>query len=142
MVGKRSLVKTKKKINQKRKDLKMEEVKVVRLQTGEELICKVTEKKDTITITNVAIILPAGQGKIGLGEYLPYCEFGDAGMCVKKSHVVFMLDPVDEFKNQYNGAFGSGLVIPDPITSAALTNMNPSGPVGEGSGTGNLKLVK
>lgn len=123
----------------------MEEIKIVRLQSGEELICKVTEKKDTITMTNIAIILPAGQGKIGLGEYLPYCEFGDEGMCVKKSHIIFMLDPVDEFKNQYDGAFGSGrsgLIIPDPITSAALIDMDPSGPTGKIDKKGNLKLVK
>ena len=107
----------------------MAEVKLVRLQTGEELIAK-TEKTDgKYTLKNVAIVLPAGQGKIGLAPYMPYCEI-EKGFEVKEQHVMFVVDPVTEFANEYSTNFGSGLVVP---TSGEL--------VGAPVGAPDLKLT-
>ena len=89
----------------------MAEVKLVRLQTGEELLAK-TEKTETgYLLKKVAIVLPAGQGKIGLAPYMPYCDTDD-GLEVKESHVMFVMKPVAEFANEYSSNFGSGLVVP------------------------------
>mgnify|MGYP003126228327 FL=1 len=99
-------------------------VKVVRLQTGEELIAQWEQDGDVVTLTKPAVILPAGEGRIGLAPYLPYCEFED--MVLQNRHVMFVLDPVDEFKDQYVQSFISNLVIPDAMTSAAI-NAAPKG---------------
>ena len=114
----------------------MKNIKVVRLQTGEELIGSVKEDGDMIFVDKAAIILPAGQGKIGLAPYMPYCDFDSTTLELQKRHVVFIVSPVEEFANQYNTSFGNGLVIPDAMTAAAINNA-PSG----AEDTGGLKLV-
>ena len=114
----------------------MKNIKVIRLQTGEELIGSIKEDGDTITVDKAAIILPAGQGKIGLAPYMPYCDFDTTTLELQKHHVVFIVSPVEEFTNQYICSFGNGLVIPDAMTSAAINNA-PSG----AKETGGLKLV-
>ena len=91
----------------------MSEVKIVRLQTGEEIICKVADGsiEGTKCLKKPAIIIPVGQGKIGLSPWLPYAEIDSKGVEVKENNIMFIIDPVDEFLNEYNTAFGSGLVI-------------------------------
>ena len=107
----------------------MTEVKLVRLQTGEELLGKVETTETGYSIKNAAIVLPAGQGKIGLAPYMPYCEI-EKGFEVKEQHVMFVVDPVTEFANEYSTNFGSGLVVP---TSGEL--------VGAPVGAPDLKLT-
>ena len=90
----------------------MTEVKIVRMGTGEEIIGKVTDNGDSCTIKNPAIIIPAGEGKIGLAPYLPYAEIKENGLEVYKNHIMFIANPMKEFVNEYNSAFGSGIVVP------------------------------
>ena len=91
----------------------MSEVKIVRLQTGEEIICKVLDssKKDTKLLKKPAIIIPVGQGKIGLAPWMPYADIDSGGLEVKEKHIMFIIEPLVEFLNEYNTAFGSGLVV-------------------------------
>ena len=110
-----------------------DDVKVVRLQTGEEMIAQVKVSKNNVILKKPAVILPAGEGRIGLAPYLPYCEYEE--MELQKVHVIFMLEPVAEFKDQYVQSFISNIVIPDAMTSAAI-NAAPSGAADEG-----LRLV-
>lgn len=109
-----------------------DDVMVVRLQTGEELISQWSEDGDVVTLTKPAVILPAGEGRIGLAPYLPYCDYEE--MVLQKRHVMFVMKPVDEFKDQYVQSFVSNIVIPDAMTSAAIN----SAPKGSDEG---LKLV-
>jgi hypothetical protein len=89
----------------------MSKIKLVRLQTGEEIIAK-TEKTETgYILKNSAIVLPAGQGKLGLAPYLPYCDI-ENGFELKEQHIMFVVDPITEFANEYSTNFGSGLVVP------------------------------
>jgi hypothetical protein len=101
----------------------MSEIKIVRLQTGEEIIAKCKENKDSVVLKKMAIIIPAGQGRIGLSPFLPYCDIPDEGMTFNKKHVMFIVDPVSEFINEYNTAFGSGLVVPDSGVVGAVPNL-------------------
>ena len=83
----------------------MSEVKILRLTSGEELIGKVEKTDDdSYIIKKPAIILPVGEGRVGLAPYLPYCEVDD-GLEVSSRFVMFDVEPVVEFKNQYNSAF-------------------------------------
>jgi|TARA_R100000008_G_scaffold83201_1_gene68324 hypothetical protein len=105
----------------------MSEVRVVRLQTGEEIICKLLDGStdNTKLLKKPAIIIPVGQGKIGLSPWLPYAEISD-GIEIKESHIMFITEPVEEFLNEYNTAFGSGLVVPganEVVGAGAVPNL-------------------
>ena len=105
----------------------MSEVKIVRLTSGEEIICKVVDgnTKDTKCLKKPAIIIPVGQGKIGLSPWIPYSEISD-GIEVKDDNIMFITKPVDEFLNEYNTAFGSGLVVPganDVVGAPSVPNL-------------------
>ena len=102
----------------------MAEVKLVRLQTGEELIAKTEKTKTGYILKNAAIVLPAGQGKLGLAPYLPYCDIED-GFELKEQHIMFVVDPITEFANEYNMSFGSGLVVPDSSVIGAPVGPPP-----------------
>lgn len=100
----------------------MSEVKIVRLTSGEELICKVTETENDITIKNPAILIPAGEGQLAFGQWLPYADIAN-GLTVDRKYIMFMAAPQTELSNQYSTSFGSGLVVPkkEPVAGAGLT---------------------
>ena len=53
----------------------MSEGKIVRLTSGEEIISKVVENEDSITLKNPAILIPAGREQLALGQWLPYADY-------------------------------------------------------------------
>tara|TARA_Y100001938_G_C7817481_1_gene294949 strand:+ start:223 stop:549 length:327 start_codon:yes stop_codon:yes gene_type:complete len=89
-----------------------DEIMIVRLTTGEEVLAKVTETDGTYTLKNPAILVPTGEGKIAIA---PWCFYSDEpdGINVRDSFVVFTAKPENELRNQYSSAFGSGLVVPE-----------------------------
>jgi hypothetical protein len=109
----------------------MSKIKMVRLSSGEEIICKWSI--DTAVNSNVhilkecAILFPMGQGKLAFAKWMPYLseEQHKAGIEIDNKFVMFVVDLDEEMKNQYQGMI-SGLVVPS------------AGPV-VGSGAG-LKL--
>ncbi len=100
----------------------MSEVKLFRLNSGEEVICKVLEnpqaqtKFGTWLIKSPAILIPIGNGKLGLAPWLPYCETDNLELPEKA--VSFVVEPKTQLVNEYNENFGSGLVIPDKTVDA------------------------
>jgi len=99
----------------------MSDVKIVRLTTGEELITKVVENEDTVTIKNPAILIPAGKEQLAFGQWLPYADIS-GGITISKKYVIFIVEPQVELTNQYSTSFGSGLVVPEkgPVTGAGF----------------------
>ena len=95
----------------------MSEIKIVRLQTGEELMGTVEVTDTCVTIADPAIIIPAGDNRIGIAPFMPYAKYDSLEL--KNHHIVFVTDPVDEFANQYTQSV-SGLTIPSPAESAAI----------------------
>ena len=47
-------------------------MKLIRLTTGEEIIASVKETETEITVDDAIILLPAGEGKIGMACFIPY----------------------------------------------------------------------
>ena len=89
----------------------MSEVKIIRLTTGEEILCK-AEKTDTgWTAKKAALIVPTGAGSIGLMGWMPYTKTYKDGIEIKDEHVMFVSAPEEDLYNEYNSAFGSGLVV-------------------------------
>lgn len=90
----------------------MSEIKILRLTTGEEILCK-AEKTDIGWIAKkAAVIIPAGQGAIGLMGWMPYTKAYKEGIEIKDEFVMFVSDPQEELYNEYQDAFGSGLIVP------------------------------
>ena len=83
----------------------MSDIKIVRLATGEELICTVSGGPDHYTLKDVAILIPTQQNSLGLAPFMAYSEASN-GITVASNFVMFIVDPVAELKAQYQNMFG------------------------------------
>ena len=109
-------------------------VEIIRLNSGEEIICDTELDGEFRIVKKPSIIIPTGQGQIGLMPWLGYGDIGDEGVKVKESFVAFTFNPSTQLRNEYSQAFGSGLVIPENEVIGA------GGPVG--SSVPALKLTE
>lgn len=107
----------------------MSEVKLVRMKSGEELIGKVSETENGYRVEKPTVLVPTGNGSVGLMPYMPYTKAVDEGLDVPADFVLFVLELHTELLNHYNTNFGSGLFVPE------------TAPVGvNGTDAHNLKL--
>ena len=91
------------------------ETKIVRLSSGEEIICK-TEILDEggtefVKIKNPAILVPVGDGQLAFAPWLPYGDI-TSGLEIDMKFVVFIIKAQTELSNQYNETVGNGIVVP------------------------------
>jgi len=89
----------------------MSEIKIVRLATGEELICELSGGPDHFTLKDVAILIPTQENSLGLAPFMAYSE-APKGMTIASNFVMFVVDPVDGLKKQYQQMF-SKVITPD-----------------------------
>ena len=83
-------------------------VKIVKLISGEELIGDYDEKINTIS--NPVVMIPVNNEKIAFSPWMPYSE--DNSFNLKKEQIQIIATPSKVITNEYNKAFGSGIVIP------------------------------
>ena len=108
----------------------MLDIKIVRLNSGEELIGELKDTGDNWTIKNVCQIAASyadptqATARIGLAPFMPYSKVKD-GFVVSKSFVAFLVDPVNELLNEYNKVFGSGLVLPPSPSQQPFDGSKP-----------------
>ena len=95
----------------------VENLKIVRMLTGEELIAEVvTDSGNQLTVKNALriVVIPSktepNAPTVGLAPYLQFSE--DKELTLNKNCVITVASPINEFVNQYNAAFG-GLVVPN-----------------------------
>jgi len=86
-------------------------MKLVRLSSGEEVIGKVTETENSVTIENGYTLIPAGEGKIGFMPFMAYTK-ADKGVTINKKFIMFMVEPIEDMVNQIR-QMDSGIVVPD-----------------------------
>jgi len=86
-------------------------MKLVRLVTGEEVIAKITEDETSVTIEEGVMLIPAGEGKIGMVPFMPYSD--GSPVTVGKNHVMFMTNPSEDLYRQVLRAT-SGIETPNP----------------------------
>ena len=114
-------------------------VKIVRLVSGEELICSFEEVEGNMAkLSKVAVLIPTGAGKIALAPWVPYAV-EKAVFELSQRHIVFTIEPHNELLNEYNSVFGSGLFVPPSAASAPL--VTPSGAPADGPAGASLKLT-
>ena len=99
------------------------ETKIVRLNSGEEILCNWTGP-ETISpnechiLKKPLLIIPTGDGQIGLMSWMPYSKPKDEEIVIKDSFVAFIVDPAPELINEYNNAT-SNIVVPNKTVSAS-----------------------
>lgn len=82
----------------------MSDVKIIRLTSGEEILCTVIEKTAVgYKVEDLSILIPTQNNSIGIVPWLPYAKTDK--MVLKTEIITFVVDPVDELKNQYNSLF-------------------------------------
>jgi len=95
----------------------VDEVKIVRLTTGEELLCKMDPamtlgEGKSILINTPVLILPTADGKLTFMPYMPYADIKD--LIVKERSVMFIVNPTEELAAQYKNMIGDIVVPPKP----------------------------
>jgi hypothetical protein len=88
----------------------MKDINIVRLSTGEEVVAKVIYDKGFYTLTDAILLVPAGEGKIGMVPFVPYAK--RQPVQIAEHHVMFIVEPADELKKQVIEAT-SGIALPD-----------------------------
>jgi len=84
----------------------MSDVKVVRLSTGEELICTIEKVEgDVMWAKDVAILIPTQQNSLGLAPFMAYTDCSKQ-MAIKDKDIMFVANPVDDLTAQYQQMFG------------------------------------
>ena len=86
-------------------------VKLFRLNSGEEIMARFTENDDTFTLKDPAVLIPMERGQIGIMPWLMYTK-ASSGLEIKKSFIAFSVEPVDELKEQYDATLNKGIVAP------------------------------
>lgn len=94
----------------------IENLKLVRLSTGEELIGEVlsSEPSGFVIKNPVRVIMVPSKAdpKNPSVAFAPYFEWSkDKEFTINPNHIIVMATPIEEFVNQYNGMYG-GLVVP------------------------------
>ena len=96
---------------------KMSDIQIVRLTSGEELIADViiraSWETDGYLLSDVAIIIPTQQNQLGLAPFMAYGVPKD-GIFFKNEHIMFLIEPVDGLRQQYQTMFGKVIT---PATS-------------------------
>ena len=86
-------------------------VKVFRLNSGEEVLARFEDQGDSWLFKDPAILVPVGQGQIGLMPWMMYTK-ASKGLSIPKTFVAFTVDPLDELKDQYDSSLNKGIVAP------------------------------
>jgi hypothetical protein len=75
-------------------------IQIVRLASGEEILCDLVINGDAYTLKQPAVIIPTGNGNIGFARWLPYANAN--AVTLSKKFVVFVVDPAAQLINKYN----------------------------------------
>ena len=91
-------------------------IKLVRLTTGEDLLTEYQDLAGSCKFTNPLIVYmkpptqPGGMASIGLSAWVPYAENKD--FTISSEKVVFVAEPAEDLRKQYDQVFGVGLIMP------------------------------
>jgi len=91
-------------------------IKLARLVTGEDILTEYEPQDGGHKFTNPLIVYmkaPTTQGgmaSVGLSAWVPYAESKTFDIATDK--VVFVVDPAEDLRKQYDQVFGLGLILP------------------------------
>ncbi len=82
---------------------------LVRLTTGEEIICKLEQDGDFYVLSEGVIIVPTGEGKVGMVPFVPYGK-GEP-IRIGKQFVMFVTNPHSDIED-YVRTMLTGIQVP------------------------------
>jgi hypothetical protein len=90
----------------------MSEIRIVKLTTQEDIICKheFHEETGTHTLKSPCIMIQTAEG-FGAMPYMPYAKH-ENGIPMDDRHVMTVVEPEATVRAQYDEQFGSGLIVP------------------------------
>ena len=91
----------------------MNEIRLIRLTSGEEILVKILKENDISTTVENPILLIPNKDAIGLMPYMSYCDI-DNGLGIRNEDIMFNLKPTEELINNYNN-----------MTSNVVTPLKP-----------------
>jgi hypothetical protein len=86
-------------------------IRIVRLTSGEEVLCKLHEDETNYTLKKPHILLPQGEGRLAIAPWCPYADIGTSGVTLGKEHVMFVVRAGADMEGQYK-EMTTGLVMP------------------------------
>ena len=99
-------------------------IKLLRLKSGEDIVGDIIgENSEYLIVKNPAMLMPVGDGRggsvqIGLTPWMPFSEAKDFE--VPRDWVLITTEPALDIVNNYNQAFGSGIVVPQVSSKTLL----------------------
>jgi hypothetical protein len=94
-------------------EIKMIDVKLLRITTGEEVIAELlSETEDTITVQNGLVVLPTNTG-VGFAPWATVISKDKPEITMSKTHIVYVVEVQEDVCKKYNEMFGSKLITPD-----------------------------
>jgi hypothetical protein len=79
----------------------MNEIRLIRLTSGEEILVKILKENDISTTVENPILLIPNKEQIGFMPYMSYCDI-DNGLGIRNEDIMFNLKPTDELIKNYN----------------------------------------
>ena len=86
------------------------DIKLVKLKSGEELIGDVTVVGDSVAIANPCQIMPTQEG-LGFAPWPPFSK--NDNITVPMNWVICIAEPVDPARDAWNSKYGSGIILPN-----------------------------
>tara|TARA_Y100001951_G_scaffold99944_1_gene102613 strand:+ start:111 stop:404 length:294 start_codon:yes stop_codon:yes gene_type:complete len=77
----------------------MNEIRLFRLTSGEEILVTLLTENEHRTIVKDPVLLIPNKNQIGFMPYLSYCKIET--LEIKEDHIMFNLIPTDDLKKQY-----------------------------------------
>ena len=89
------------------------DTRLVRLSSGEDVICNVIAiEDDYITVSDTIVAVPTGEGQIGFAPWSPLLRENEE-VSIQMSHVVYISFANDNIREQYERMFSSVLTPPE-----------------------------
>jgi hypothetical protein len=88
-------------------------IKLIRLNTGEDIIANLMRDfDDIIIISNPVVVIPSGRGELGFAPWAPLLSKEVEEIAISKNFVVYISDTQDQIIEQYNQIF-SRIITPN-----------------------------
>ena len=102
----------------------MSNVKIFRLNSGEEILTRFVENDTSWTFKDPAILIPMERGQIGLMPWMMYSKAAK-GVTIPNTFIAFTVEPLDELKAQYDSSLNKGIITSgkgvDPLSKLKLS---------------------
>jgi hypothetical protein len=85
----------------RRKETRMENVQLVRLVSGEEVLAKIENIGEATKFDKPHLIIPTQAKGIALMPWCPYSKIQDDGVTVPNDKIVFIAEPHDDLAKEY-----------------------------------------